>query len=174
MKNQFLVLDELAAEKAKKSRSARDSISLAKKNLFDKTKKSCHKTADNSDSDTEDDGSVMLVSDSDCSKISDHQDLIEGDFVVVNIHGVKGNKHRYIARIDMIDGDEIEGVFLKKISGVRAADGKQAFIINHDDEASFDKIDIIKKLPAPKNLSGSLRKANQWVFPCDLSKLNIY
>ena len=46
----------------------------------------------------------------------------------------------YIARVDVIDGDECEGVH-QTIS---------TFMINDKDEASFPKKDIIRKLPEPQ------------------------
>ncbi|CAE1177333.1 unnamed protein product [Acanthosepion pharaonis] len=107
------------------------------------------------------------------SKLLEASDeLIEGDFVVVSVNGKKTTR-RYIARVDVIDGDELKGVFLKRIQGQKPMDGRQAFIIDHDDEASFDRQDIVKKLPAPNNLLGSERKSNQWVFLCDLEKFNL-
>ena len=104
---------------------------------------------------------------------SDEEELMEGDFVVVTIHGAKGISQRYIARFYVIGGDEIEGVFLKKIPGHRPPEGKQAFIIDHDDEASFHKQDILNILPTPKSFSGSLHKSNQLVFLCELGSFNL-
>ena len=41
-----------------------------------------------------------------------NDEIIEGDFVVVKFQSVKSRFVHYIARIDVIDGDECEGVFL--------------------------------------------------------------
>lgn len=63
-----------------------------------------------------------LTQDSD-GDISDDE-LMEGGFVVVNIHSMKGTTQRYVARVDVIDGDEIEGVFMKRIPGHRPIESK--------------------------------------------------
>ena len=80
---------------------------------------------------------------------------------------------RFIARVDVIDGYELEGVFLKKVAGNFSYGGKPAFVIDQDDEASFPRQDVVQKLPTPTSLSGSLRKSMQLVFPCNLSKWNL-
>ena len=59
---------------------------------------------------------------------------------------------------------------MKKMTGHRLEEEKPAFIIDHKDEASFHKQDILKVLPAPTNQRGSLRKSNQLIFPCDLKR----
>ena len=76
---------------------------------------------------------------------------IEGDFVVVSINSAKGTSQGYIARVDIIDGDELEGVFIKKMTGHRVQEEKLTFIIDHTHEASFDKQAVLKVLPPPKN-----------------------
>jgi len=171
------VRDEVAEEKAKKDRqkNKKTNKDVAKKNLFVEKRKSEQTVI--SDDDSEDDAceTMELITNDSEDDISDCDELMEGDFVVVNIHGAKkGTTQRYIARVDVIDGsDEVEGVFMKKVAGNRPIDGKEVFIIDHDDEASFDKQDIVKRLPAPNSLSGSLRKSNQLVFPCGLERFNL-
>ena len=66
--------------------------------------------------------------------------VIEGDFAVVKFVLAKSRIVHYIARVDVIDGDECEGVH-QTIS---------TFMINDKDEASFPKKDIIRKLPEPQ------------------------
>ena len=178
------VRDEVAAEKAKKDKPTKTNKDVARKNLFGKKRKSKETVKETvnvtSDDDTEDDACEtleLLLNDSEDDDMSDCEycdELMEGDFVVVNIHGAKGTTRRYIARVDVFDdSDEIEGVFMKKIPGNRPTDGKEVFIVDHDDEASFDKQDIVKRLPTPMSLSGSLRKSNQLVFPCSLERFNL-
>ena len=57
---------------------------------------------------------VPLVDSSDGDYDLSNEDNAEGDFVVVNVRG-KSRVIRYIARIDSVEDDEYEGVFLKKI-----------------------------------------------------------
>lgn len=168
------VRDEVAAEKEKKGRPAKANKEVMK-NLFGKRQKSRQTTPNaTSDDDSEDDECETmdsLVKDSDDDMSDD--ELMEGDFVVVNIHGKKGTTQRYVARVDVIDGDEIEGVFMKRIPAQRPTESKQAFIIDHNDDASFDRKDVVVTLPAPKSLTGSLRKSQQFVFPCDLGRFSL-
>lgn len=143
------------------------------KNLFGKKQKS-RQTASNATSD--DDSDVYETMDSlanDCGDDISDDELMGGDFVVVNIHGMKGTTQRYVTRVDVIDGDEIEGIFMKRIRGHKPTESKQGFILDHSDEASFDKKDIVVTLPAHKFVSGRLRKSNQFVFPCDLERFNL-
>ncbi|XP_063603163.1 zinc finger protein 271-like [Penaeus indicus] len=91
----------------------------------------------------------------------------------IQAHIPSSNGERYVARVDIVDGNELEGVFMKKTSGHRLEEEKPAFIIDQSDEASFHKQDVLKVLPAPKNMRGSLRKSNQLVFPCDLKRFNL-
>ena len=72
--------------------------------------------------------------------------------------------------MDVIDGNELEGIFLKKVASSFTSGGKPAFVIDQDDEASFPRQDVVQKLPTPSSLSGSLCKTMQLVFPCNLSK----
>ena len=98
---------------------------------------------------------------------------IEGDFVVVRVAGKKRSLE-YIARIDVVDDAEFEGVFLKKARGLDKSDQGGCFIVNMDDEATFVKEDIIGRLPAPKSLGGTSRRNACLAFPENsLKKFNI-
>ena len=121
---------------------------------------------DDTSSDSEKD---MHLIDTDDDVESDDE-TIEGDFVVVKLPSGKGRQLHFIARVNVIDGDELEGVFLKRVAANSSYGGKPAFVIDQDDEASFPRQDVVQKLPTPTSLSGSLRKSLQLVFPCNLSK----
>ncbi|CAE1245386.1 unnamed protein product [Acanthosepion pharaonis] len=124
------VRDELAAEKAK-VKPTKD----IKKKLFSQTSQKTTANVTSDDDSDDEDCESMAMNDSDDDDVSDDE-LIEGDFVVVSVNGKKTTR-RYIARVDVIDGDELEGVFLKRIQGRKPMDGRQAFIIDPD---SLDKI----------------------------------
>ena len=106
----------------------------------------------------------MLESDT-CTEDSDDE-VIEGDFVFVKVEG-KSRKVRYIAHVDAIDGDEFEGIFLKKVP--QFVGHLPVFIINKTDIAAFQRNDMIAKLPEPVKNTGSTRKCNQLVFPVDIT-----
>ena len=111
------------------------------KNLFGKKQKS-RQTASNATSGDDSEDNVYETMDSlanDCGDDISDDELMECDFVVVNIHGMKGTTQRYVARVDVIDGDEIEGIFMKRIRGHKPTESKQFFILDHSNEASFDK-----------------------------------
>ena len=74
--------------------------------------------------------------------------VIEGDFAVVKSVLAKSRNVHYIARVDVIDGDECEGVFLRREFSRHQT--ISTFMINDKDEASFPKKDIIRKLPEPQ------------------------
>ena len=58
--------------------------------------------------------SEFEFSDSSADDIDDtDEDVIEGDFVVVKVAG-KSRIVNFIARVDTIDNDEYEGVFLRR------------------------------------------------------------
>ena len=161
--------DNVALEKGKKDRANKSSSKVSKRNLFGKrqaSKKAAPDVASSDDSEDESEMVEMVVEDSEENSSDD--EIMEGDFVVVSINSAKGISQRYIARIDIVNGNELEGVFMKKMTGHRLEEEKPVFIIDHKDEASFHKQDILKVLPAPTNQSGSLRKSNQLIFPCDL------
>ena len=101
-----------------------------------------------------------------------NDEIIEGDFVVVKFQSVKSRFVHYIARIDVIDGDECEGVFLQReFSRVQM---KPTFIINESDVSSFPKNDIIKKLPVPQLLGGTARRASKLTFPCNFMRWDFH
>ncbi|CAE1240094.1 unnamed protein product [Acanthosepion pharaonis] len=131
------VRDELAAEKAK-VKPTKD----IKKKLFRQTSQKTTANVTSDDDSDDEDCESMAMNDSDDDDVSD--DELRGDFMVVSVNGKKTTR-RYIARVNVIDGDELEGVFLKRILGRKPMDGRQAFIIDPDDEVSLDRQDIVKK-----------------------------
>ena len=77
---------------------------------------------------------------------------------------------RYIARVDSVEADEYEGVFLQKVPGCLK---DVTFVINEDDEATFLHNDIVFKLPPPVALGGTARRASLVRFSCELEKWNL-
>ena len=90
----------------------------------------------------------MELSDtSDDSDVDDDQeDIIEGDFVIVKVHGKTRTMH-YIARVDGFDADKYEGVFLRRV--LSRNDDRATFVVDTEDEALWLREDIAKKLPTP-------------------------
>ena len=75
------------------------------------------------------------------------EEVIEGDFIVVELQG-KGRKLHFNARIDNLEEDGLIGVFLKKV--LSNIDGQTpTFTLNEADESSFVRKDIVCKLPTP-------------------------
>lgn len=106
------------------------------------------------------------------SDFEEHEDIIEGDFVIVKVAG-KSRVVNYIARVDVADGSgEFEGVFLRKLSSKQGSD-KAIFVADPNDEALFPQSDIMCKLPQPTIVGGSARRSTQLAFSGNLSKWNI-
>ena len=98
-----------------------------------------------------------------------HQlNVMEGDNVIVKYAGKSQIVHN-IAHVDVIDGDDVEGTFLSRVFG-RARIGHTTFILNSEDEASFPRDDIVKKLSTPTRVGGTSRRSNQSKFPCNLDQ----
>ena len=69
------------------------------------------------------------------------QEIIEGAFVVVKVHG-KLSMRQYIARVDAFDGDEFKGVFLWRVLSLNNSDFGATFVMNKDYEALWLRQDI--------------------------------
>ena len=144
--------------KAKKTGSATKEPP-AKKALFD--------IAENTSSESE--GEVELDDNSEAP--SEDEECIERDFVVVKVCGKYRFKH-FIARIDIVDGDDYEGVFLKRIAS-RTGIESSIFVPDPDDEAAFGKEDVVWKLLQPRSVGGLARTSCQLLFKTDLSQWNL-
>ena len=118
----------------------------------------------------EDENDVELDDESDISL--EDENYMEGDFVVVKVSGRSSTKN-FIARIDVIEEDEFEGFFLKRIASKTGSMKDATFFPDLEDEAAFFKNDIVAKLPEPKSVGGSARKNCQLCFMVDLSKFDI-
>ena len=133
-----------------------------KKNLFRKKPVSSSESSDEADQ-------IEYDDDSDCS-LDDN--IIEGDFVIVNVTG-RGRLVRYIAKVDSVDADEHEDAFLQKVPGCLKDLKDITFVINEDGEATFLHNDIVYQLPPPVALGGTARRASQVRFSCELEKWNL-
>lgn len=74
--------------------------------------------------------------------------------------------------LDFIDGEEYEGVFLKRITskfGIK----NPVFVIDPDDEAAFSRNDVITKLSLPRIVQGSTRRSCRLSSNIDLTKWDI-
>ena len=140
------------------STPVRDEIVVNKTNRITKIKKT--KKARKSlfckvSSDSKSEVELVLESDT-CTEEGDDE-VIEGDFVVVKVEG-KSREIQYIAQVDIIDGDEFEDTFLKKVPQ----------IVGHMPVCpTIQRNDVIEKLPESVKNTGSSRKCNQLVFPVD-------
>lgn len=70
----------------------------------------------------------------------------------------------YIARVDVIDGDELGEVFAKKMTGNTPKEEKQTLLVDYNYDASFHRQSVIKVLPALTNLLGSVCKSNRVTY----------
>nr|XP_039258851.1 uncharacterized protein LOC120335415 [Styela clava] len=93
-----------------------------------------------------------MCDDTDDSEEED-QNIIEGDFVIVKISGKSRIVH-YVARVDAFEGEEFEGVFLRRVLSVN---DRTTFILDVEDEALWSKKDIARKLPIPSIIGTSRR-----------------
>ena len=187
------IRDEIARtlEKAQKKTTE----TKARKALFQKRRKQGRKEPDpddlsSSSSSSEPEGEFEEESDEETS--DEEMEIIKGDFVVVSLAG-KARVRNFIARVDVVDGDDYEGIFLRKVSarvdcaretltlfisfhsqgllGVLLED--TIFVPNTDDTASFAREDIVHKLPQPRIVGGSARRCCQLLFKCSLSKWHL-
>ena len=167
------VREEIASAIKMKSNKKTSNESTAKKSLFSKSDahvdeaEETHAAASSDSSQSESD----LELDDESDDATDEMDIMEGDFVVVKVAGKSRFVH-YIARIDVIDGKEYEGIFLQKVPG-RVDSEDTTFVPNTDDEACFTEEDIVYKLPQPKSVGGSRRRSGHLVFKCNLDKWNL-
>ena len=105
------IAEGVAAKKRKKEKVQ----SKAKKTLF----RSGYRRKKSPSSSEESDGS-MFFAESDDTNVSDDEELrpIEGDFVIVKLVSAKPRIAHYMARIDTMDKNEFEDVFLKRESSL--------------------------------------------------------
>ena len=98
------------SKKSKKSRKPPAPKKIRKSLFTKKQKLPTHSDTSESDSDT---NSISFDDLSDIDEPND-LDIIEGDFVIIKVSG-KSRFQNFIARVDIIDDIEYEGVFLKKV-----------------------------------------------------------
>ena len=106
------------------------------------------KKIETSSSDSDSDINMQLLSDNNNSEISDDKiEAAEGDFVIVKV-STKPHFVHCVARIDNINESGYERVFLRRV--IRQNDERGfTFEISSNDEASWAKSDVIRKLPFP-------------------------
>ena len=94
--------------------------------------------------------------------------------VTIQKLNIMTNQIHYIARVDVLSGDEFEfeGVFLHKVAG-KVGSNRPVFVPDTNDEAAFDLEDVVLKLPQPKTVGSSSRCAGQLVFNYDLSEWHL-
>ena len=68
--------------------------------------------------------------------------------------------------MDSFDGDEFEGVFLRRVLNLNDFDFGATFVINEDDEALWLREDIAKNIPNPKFIGTSRRTQFQFLSCC--------
>ena len=128
---------ELAAIFESRKRKATCTAKKPKQCLFKtKGKRSCPPTKSKTPSSSEGDDSEVEHNDE--SDVDSDTPIIEGDFVVIKCAGKSRFVH-YIARVDVLSGDEFEfeGVFLHKVAGKVGSD-RPVFVPDTNDEAAFD------------------------------------
>ena len=99
----------------------------------------------------------------------------EGDYVIVLVTG-RSRALKYFARIDDVNDEEYEGVFLTKVNSIiipRENADTPTFVINEDDGASFAPKNIILKLPVTIVVGGTARTSNQLRFDFDFKKIDL-
>lgn len=165
------VRDEIAAANKAKENKKQAANTNARKSLFTKpqSRSKRKKLPSESSSSSESDMDMELSDTSDDSDVDDDQeDIIEGDFVIVKVHGKTRTMH-YIARVDGFDADEYEGVFLRRV--LSRNDDRATFVVDTEDEALWLREDIAKKLPTP-TVSGTSRRS-LFQFRCNLDKWDL-
>ena len=70
----------------------------------------------------------------------------------------------------MDDDGDYEGIFLKRLP--KKLNGKEVFVPNKQDPASFFKPGIERKLPIPKQVDGAKRTKYQLLFHFNTEKWN--
>ena len=165
-------LQELAAIFESRKRKATSTAKKPKKCLFKtKEKNSYPPTKSKTPTLSSSEGDNSEVEYNDESDVDSDTPIIEGDFVVIKCAGKSRFVH-YIARVDVLSGDEFEGVFLHNVAGKVGSD-RPVFVPDTDDEAAFDLDEVVRKLPQPKTVGSSSRCAGQLVFSCDLSEWHL-
>lgn len=168
------VRDEIAsAIKMTSEKKTTSREPAAKKNLFHKSDADVNE-AEETDSAAGSNSSLSesdLELDDESDDAVDEMDIMEGDFVVIRLAG-KSRVVHYIARIDVNDGKEYEGIFLQKVPS-RVDSEETTFVPNPDDEACFPVEDIVYKLPQPKSAGGSRRRSGHLVFKCKMDKWHL-
>lgn len=169
------VRDEIAsAVKMKQTKKATSNKLAVKKSLFSDSVAhvdDVEETDSAADSNSSLSESELELDDESDYEIDD-TDRMEGDFVVVKVAG-KSRTVNYIARIDVIDGKEYEGIFLQKVPG-RVDAEETTFIPSPADETYFfTEEDIVSKLPQPTIAGGSRRRMGNLVFNCNLEKWHL-
>ena len=114
---------------------------------------------------------IELMNESSDNSTNIDFDITEGDFVVARVTG-KARIVNYIARIDVISGDEYECAYLKRVAS-KVDSNRPSFIVNSDDFAIIAKDDVIQKLPRPNVTVGSVRQSTKLTFNCNLGKFSI-
>lgn len=86
-----------------------------------KGKRSCPPTKSKTPTPSSSEGDDSEVEYNDESDVDIDTSIIEGDFVVIKCAGKLRFVH-YIVRVDVLSGDEFEGVFLHKVAGKVGSD----------------------------------------------------
>lgn len=181
-----LVRDEISAAhtiRQQKKRKTDTNPARVKKTLFSQKKtqsksvRPAKKQSPSSSSESDVGLDMELMDDSDSASDADPlQDIMEGDYIIVKIHA-KARVCDYMARVDVIHGDDMEGIFLRRV-GSGLAPGRRpvdqlTFVLHPEDGASFPRNDIMKKLPTPTFLGTTSRCSNQLKFRCNLDKWDL-
>ena len=160
------VRDSIAVLKTQKKNIYIFQTKKAKKKLFGKKKATKLVTESSSEEEN-----IEIHYDDNSDFLTD-ENIVEGDYVIVNVRG-RSIVVQYIARVDEVNGNESEGVFLQKLSGCIIHHETITFIVNENDCASFVSDDVVFKLPLPNVICGTSRRANQLRFNCDFTKWNL-
>ena len=102
---------------------------------------------------------VEIESDDDDDEVESVSEIMEGDFVVVALETERGR----LVHVDDFDKDDCECVFLKQEQSVKY--GNTTSSLKEDDCGIFSRSEIVKKLPKPKALGESGRRATKFRFP---------
>ena len=155
--------NKLAEAKTKRKAGTKSQAKVVKRK--GKPSRQLFQESSSSDSETE-----MQLNDDSGSDIGQEspEEIIEGDFLIVKVRG-KSRVLNYTARVDVADGDDLEGVFLQRMLA-RNKD-TPVFVLNTKDQALWSRQDVLKKLPVP-SVSGSSRRS-LFRFNCNLDDWNL-
>lgn len=93
------------------------------------------------------------------------KDLSASDFVIVSFAD-KTTTYNYVGLVEKVDDADISAKFLRQ-SCKRWMESPSSHL------KTIPRGDVLRKLPTPKNLGGTARREEKFIFPCSIDKGNV-